>query len=62
MLNKLPPCRPNFRHADCGHATCYGDPMPEMEPTVFVSFMKVVAVICICAMVAAVWPRDDKDD
>ena len=33
--------------------------MPEMEPTVFVSFMKVVAAICICAMVVAVWPGED---
>jgi hypothetical protein len=32
--------------------------MPEMEPTVFVSFMKVVAVICIIAMLLAVWPGD----
>jgi hypothetical protein len=32
--------------------------MPEMEPTVFVSFMKVVATICIIAMVVSVWPAD----
>jgi len=32
--------------------------MVKMEPTVFVSFMKVIAAICICAMVVAVWPMD----
>jgi hypothetical protein len=32
--------------------------MPEMEPTVFVSFMKIVACICIIAMVVSVWPMD----
>jgi hypothetical protein len=37
---------------------CYGDPMQEMEPTVFVSFMKIVACICMCAMLVAVWPGD----
>jgi hypothetical protein len=37
---------------------CYGNPMQEMEPQVFVSFMKVVAAICICAMVVSVWPTD----
>jgi hypothetical protein len=50
--------------------SCYGDPMPEMEPTVFVSFMsppqasetvaKVVATICIIAMVVSVWPGSDE--
>jgi hypothetical protein len=35
--------------------------MPEMEPTVFVSFMKVVAVICVIAMVVSVWPVSDDD-
>lgn len=40
---------------------CYGDPMPEMEPTVFVSFMKVVATICIIAMVVSVWPTDGEE-
>jgi hypothetical protein len=40
--------------------SCYGDPMPEMEPTVFVSFMKVVATICIIAMVVSVWPGEDE--
>ena len=40
---------------------CYGDSMPEMEPTVFVSFMKVVAAICICAMVVSVWPTDGEE-
>jgi hypothetical protein len=34
--------------------------MPEIEPTVFVSFMKVVATICIIAMVIAVWPGEDE--
>jgi len=32
--------------------------MVKMEPTVFVSFMKIVACICICAMLVAVWPTD----
>ena len=40
---------------------CYGDVMQEMEPQVFVSFMKIVACICICAMVAAVWPGDGEE-
>jgi hypothetical protein len=40
---------------------CYGDLMPEMEPQVFVSFMKVVAAICICAMVVSVWPGDTEE-
>jgi hypothetical protein len=35
--------------------------MPEMEPTVFVSFMKMVACICIIAMVVSVWPTDDEE-
>jgi hypothetical protein len=34
--------------------------MPEIEPTVFVSFMKVVATICIIAMVISVWPGEDE--
>jgi len=36
--------------------------MPEMPHETFVSFMKVVATLCIIAMVVSVWPRDDKDD
>ena len=40
---------------------CYGDPMREMDPHTFVSFMKVVAVICVIAMVLAVWPGDDEE-
>lgn len=32
--------------------------MVEMEPQVFVSFMKIVACICIIAMVVSVWPTD----
>jgi hypothetical protein len=40
---------------------CYGDPMQEMSPQTFVSFMKVVAVICIIALVLAVWPGDDEE-
>ena len=35
--------------------------MPKMEPQVFVSFMKVVAVICTIAMLLAVWPGDDEE-
>lgn len=35
--------------------------MHEMEPQVFVSFMKVVATICIIAMVVSVWPGEDDD-
>ena len=35
--------------------------MFKMEPQVFVSFMKVVAVICIIALVLAVWPGDDEE-
>jgi hypothetical protein len=35
--------------------------MPEMEPTVFVSFMKVVAAICFIAMVLSVWPGENDD-
>ena len=61
MLVKLPSCRPNFRHADCGHATCYGDPMREMEPQVFVTLMKVVAAVCFIAMVLSVWPGDTEE-
>jgi len=61
MSIELPPCRPNFRHADCEHATCYGDPMQELGPHTFVSFVKVVAVICIIALVLAVWPGDDEE-
>ena len=41
-------------------SSCYGDPMREMEPTVFVSFMKVVATLCIIAMVVSVWPGSDE--
>jgi hypothetical protein len=33
----------------------------EMEPQTFVSFMKVVACLCICAMVISVWPTDNDD-
>ncbi len=40
---------------------CYGDLMPEMEPQVFVTLMKVVAVICIIAMVLSVWPGDTEE-
>jgi hypothetical protein len=36
--------------------------MREMDPHTFVSFMKVVAVICVITMVLAVWPGDDEDD
>jgi hypothetical protein len=36
--------------------------MQEMSTQTFVSFMKVVAVICIIAMVVSVWPGDDEDD
>ena len=61
MPVELPPCRPNFRHADYGHATCYGDPMQELSPQAFVSFVKVVAVICIIAMLLSVWPGDDEE-
>ena len=35
--------------------------MVEMEPQTFVSFMKVVATICIIAMVIAVWPHEDDE-
>jgi hypothetical protein len=34
--------------------------MPETEPTVFVSFMKIVATLCIIAMVVSVWPGSDE--
>jgi hypothetical protein len=34
--------------------------MPEMEPQVFVSFMKIVAAICFIAMVLSVWPGEDE--
>jgi len=61
MSIELPSCRPNFRHADYGHATCYGDPMQELSPQAFVTLMKVVAVICIIAMLLAVWPGDDEE-
>ena len=40
---------------------CYGDPMVEMDPQTFVSFMKVVATLCIIAMVIAVWPGDTEE-
>lgn len=40
---------------------CYGDPMQEMEPQVFVSFMKVVAAVCFIAMVLSVWPGDTEE-
>jgi hypothetical protein len=36
--------------------------MREMDPQAFVTFMKVVAVICVITMVLAVWPGDDEDD
>jgi len=32
--------------------------MREIEPTVFVSFMKIVATLCIIAMVVSVWPGE----
>ena len=35
--------------------------MQEMSPQMFVSFIKVVAVICIIALVLAVWPGDDEE-
>jgi hypothetical protein len=35
--------------------------MAEMEPQVFVSFMKVIAAICIIAMVVSVWPGDGEE-
>jgi hypothetical protein len=40
--------------------SCYGDPMQEISPQTFVTLMKVVAVICIIAMVLAVWPGEDE--
>ena len=61
MPVELPSSRSNFRHADCEHATCYGDPMQELSPQAFVTFMKVVAVICIIALVLAVWPGGDEE-
>jgi len=61
MSTELPSCQPNFRHADYEHATCYGDPMQEMSSQAFVTLMKVVAVICIIAMLLAVWPGDDEE-
>ena len=61
MPVELPPCRPNFRHADYGHATCYGDSMQELSLQAFVTFVKVVAVICIIALVLAVWPGGDEE-
>jgi hypothetical protein len=38
--------------------------MREMDTQTFVSFMKIVAVICVIAMVVSVWPvsDDDRDD
>jgi hypothetical protein len=35
--------------------------MRKMDPQTFVSFMKVVAVICVIAMVVSVWPVSDDD-
>jgi len=35
--------------------------MQELSPQAFVSFVKVVAVICIIAMLLAVWPGDDEE-
>jgi hypothetical protein len=35
--------------------------MPEMPHETFVSFMKVVATICIIAMVVSVWPTDGEE-
>ena len=35
--------------------------MREMDPQTFVSFMKVVAAICIIAMVISVWPADSDE-
>ena len=35
--------------------------MREMNPDVFVSFMKIIAVICVIAMVVSVWPVSDND-
>jgi hypothetical protein len=35
--------------------------MQEMSPHTFVSFVKVAAVICIIALVLAVWPGDDEE-
>jgi len=32
--------------------------MEPMNPETFVSFMKVVAVLCIIAIVVSVWPTD----
>ena len=31
----------------------------ELEPEVFVTLMKIVAVICIIAMFLSVWPGED---
>lgn len=41
--------------------SCYGDPMGDFNSQSFVTLMKVVAVICIIAMVLAVWPGDDEE-
>jgi hypothetical protein len=35
--------------------------MQEMPHETFVSFMKVVAAICIIAMVLSVWPGDTEE-
>jgi hypothetical protein len=35
--------------------------MPETELQVFVTLMKVVAAICIIAMVLSVWPGDTEE-
>ena len=35
--------------------------MQELSPQAFVTFVKVVAVICIIALVLAVWPRGDEE-
>jgi hypothetical protein len=34
--------------------------MQELSPQAFVTFIKVVAVICIIALVLAVWPEEDE--
>jgi hypothetical protein len=34
--------------------------MSELEPQVFVSFMKIVAAVCFIAMVLSVWPGEDE--
>lgn len=60
-LTELPSCSTNFRHADLDLPSCYGDPMNNLDSQSFVTLMKVVAVICIIAMVLAVWPGDNEE-